>query len=434
VTHAPLLLQRIANRILELDRRNEGGLLDVAGDYATYIERKAETMAAQERREQVLRNTLRRETEWLRRGPAARTTKQQARIERAGVLASEVGALGQRNQVREVGLDFQASGARPKRLIEAKGISKRYGERTVFGALDVMIAPGTRLGLMGPNGCGKSTLLRVLTGEEAPTTGQVVRADNLRVAYFDQNRAALDPDLSLADTVCPEGDFVQFRGARVHRHGYLERFLFRSDQMVQPVGLLSGGEQSRLVIARLMLQPANLLILDEPTNDLDLATLDVLADALASFDGAVLLVTHDRFFLDQATTQMLAFHTLPGEEGRLTMLSGLDQWEAWHATQAPKRRGGGGVGGLAVAGNPSVAPEAAAKRKKLSFKDQREYETIESRIHDAEAQLAGLEAECALPEVTTDGARLIALHADMTVARQDIDRLYARWVELEALR
>ena len=241
VTHDRLFLQRVATRILELDRRNAGGLLDVAGDYATYAERKADAMAAQERREVVLRNTLRRETEWLRRGAAARTTKQQARIDRAGTLADEVGALERRNDVREVGLDFQASGARPRRLIEARGITKRFGDRTVFEALDLVIAPGTRLGLVGPNGCGKSTLLRVLIGEEAPTAGTVTRADNLRVSTFDQNRDALDPERTLADTVCPDGDFVEFRGARVHRHGYLERFLFRGDQMAQPVRLLSGG-------------------------------------------------------------------------------------------------------------------------------------------------------------------------------------------------
>ena len=439
VTHDRLFLQRIATRILELDRRNAGGLLDVAGDYATYVERKADAMAAQERREQVLRNTLRRETEWLRRGPAARTTKQQARIERAATLADEVGALERRNEVREVGLDFQASGARPRRLIEARGIAKRFGDRTVFADLDLVITPGTRLGLVGPNGCGKSTLLRVLTGDEAPSAGTVTRADNLRVAVFDQNRATLDPEATLADTVCPDGDFVELRGARVHRHGYLERFLFRADQMAQPVGLLSGGEQSRLLIARLMLRPANLLVLDEPTNDLDLATLDVLADALASFDGAVLLVTHDRFFLDQATTQMLAFPSWPspnGGDGHLTMLSGLGQWEAWHATQSPPKRrtaspradGDDGTKGSAAAAS------APSRPKKLSYKDQREFDTIEARIEAAEARVTGLEAECDRPEVTTDGARLMALHAEIAVARAEVDALYARWAELEALR
>jgi ATP-binding cassette subfamily F protein uup len=270
----------------------------------------------------------------------------------------------------------------------------------------------------------------VLTGEETPTTGQVVHADKLQIAYFDQNRASLDPDQTVADAVCPDGDFVQFRGARLHRAGYLDRFLFRSDQLSQPVGKLSGGEQSRLVVARLMLQPANVLVLDEPTNDLDLATLDVLEDALSSFDGAVLLVTHDRYFLDQVTTQILAFHTRPGEEGQLTSMSGLDQWEAWHATQTPPT-----ARALRAAEAAATAATAAApKPRKLSFKDQRDWETIESRIGEAEARLSALEAECGQPYVASNATRLLALQAQMTALRPEIDALYARWSELETRR
>jgi ATP-binding cassette subfamily F protein uup len=425
VTHDRLFLQRIASRILELDRRNAGGLLDVAGDYATYIERKAELMAAQERREDALRNTLRRETEWLRRGPAARTTKQEARIQRAGALAEEVAELGTRNKQRSVDLDFQATGRKTRRLIEARGVGVRYGERTVFEGIDVLVAPGTRLGLLGPNGCGKSTLLRVLTGEQAPTTGEVRRIDGLEIAFFQQDRAALDPQLSLADTVCPDGDFVSFRGARVHRHGYLERFLFRSEQMSQPVGRLSGGEQSRLLIAQLMLRPATILVLDEPTNDLDMATLGVLEDALTSFDGAVLLVTHDRYFLDQVATQILAFSPAGGE-GQVTSFTGLGQWEDWHRAQTRAARS-------SSSSSPSSSSTPAPPRKKLSFKNQREWDGMETAIAEAEAKLGALDAESQRPEVATNAARLVELHTQMDAARAEVDRLYARWAELEAL-
>jgi ATP-binding cassette subfamily F protein uup len=426
VTHDRLFLQRVANRILELDPRHADGVLDVAGDYATYLERKAEAMAAQERREEVLRNTLRRETEWLRRGPPARTTKQDARIQRAGALASEVAELGERNRVRGAELDFQGVGKKPKRLIEAKRIGKRYGERTVFDGLDLFIGPGTRLGLLGPNGCGKSTLLRVLIGEETPSSGEVLRADGLEVAWFEQNRDSLDPKLSVADTVCPDGDYVDFRGQRMHRHGYLEKFLFRTSIAMMPVGRLSGGEQSRLLLARLMLRPANVLVLDEPTNDLDLPTLGVLEDALNGFDGTVLLVTHDRYFLDQVATQILAFHTKPGEEGRVTSFAGLAQWEPWHTEQMKREA-------VDAGGKPRATSGAPGKRKKLSFKDQKEWSTIEGRIAEAEAKLAALDAECSRPEVVSDAARLIALHDQMTAARAAIDALYARWAELEAL-
>jgi ATP-binding cassette subfamily F protein uup len=430
VTHDRLFLQRIANRILELDRRNEGGLLDVAGDYATYVERKADAMAAQERREDVLRNTLRRETEWLRRGPKARTTKQEARIQRAGALSDEVAELGTRNAKRAVELDFQATGRKTKRLVEARGVTVSYGPRAVFEPLDLIVGPGSRLGLLGPNGCGKSTLLRVLTGGQAPTAGEVTRVAGLEIAFFEQDRAALDPARTVADTVCPDGDFVLFRGARVHRHGYLERFLFRSEQMSQPVGRLSGGEQSRLLVAQLMLRPASVLVLDEPTNDLDLATLAILEDALTTFDGAVLLVTHDRYFLDQVATQILAFHTAPGEEGRVTTFAGLDQWEEWHRAQAAGARGGRAS---APASTSTLAAPAPAPRKKLSFNLQREWDTIEARIAEAEAKANAAAAELESPAVVSDAARLVALGGEIAAAQAEVDRLYARWAELEAL-
>lgn len=424
ITHDRAFLQKVANRILELDRRNEGGLLDVAGDYATYLERKAEVMAAQERREDVLRNTLRRETEWLRRGPPARTTKQDARIQRAGALAEEVAELGTRNQSRSVDLDFQGVGRKPKRLIEARGIAKTYEGRSIFGEVSLFIGPGSRIGLLGPNGCGKSTLLRVLVGHEAPTRGDVLRADALQIAWFQQDRAALDPEQTLADAVCPIGDHVTFRGTRLHRHGYLERFLFRADQMNLAVGKLSGGEQSRLLIARLMLLPANILVLDEPTNDLDLQTLDVLQDALTSFDGAVLLVTHDRYFLDQVATQILAFHTHPDERGRVTAFSDLNQWQAWHPTQVPVR----------TARSGESRTNDGGKRKKLSYKEQREWDGLEGRIEAAEAAVRALQAECHQPEVAVNAARLIALEAEIAAAQAKVDTLFERWAELQALQ
>jgi ATP-binding cassette subfamily F protein uup len=429
VTHDRLFLQRVANRILELDRRNAGGVLDIAGDYATYVERKAEAMAAQERREDVLRNTLRRETEWLRRGAAARTTKQDARIQRHAVLSENVAELQARNRVKSVDLDFQGGGKQPRRLIEAKGIAKKFGERTIFSDIDLLIAPGTRLGLLGPNGCGKSTLLRVLLGEESPSAGTVMRADNLMVASFEQDRGSLDPNETVANTVCPDGDYVAFRGGRQHRSGYLERFLFRSEQLNMTVGQLSGGEQARLLVARLMLRPANVLVLDEPTNDLDLATLGVLEEALTSFDGAVLLVTHDRYFLDQVATKILAFP--PQGDGSLTAFADVEQWEPWHAAQLTaladkKPRGGGET-------NADRAGTAGNKRRKLGFKDQRDWETIEARIAEAEAEVALLEVQTAAPEVVTDAARLVSLMGQIEAGRAEVDRLYARWAELERL-
>jgi len=430
VTHDRLFLQRVTTRILELDRRNPGGLLSVAGDYAAYVRVKAETMHAQERREVVLRNTLRRETEWLRRGPAARTTKQQARIARAGALGDEVAELARRNQTRTATLDFAAAEARPRRLIEARGIAKNYDGRTIFEGVDLRLGPGVRIGLLGPNGCGKSTLIRVLLGAEAPSAGTVVRADGLQVAYFQQSREALDPARTVTDTLCPDGDHVSFRGARVHVRGYLERFLFAPEQMQMQVGKLSGGEQSRLLLAQLMLHEAQVLVLDEPTNDLDLPTLAVLEESLTGFDGAVLLVTHDRYFLDQVATTILAFDTRPGGSRGVIPFASLGQWEAWRAETAAAERAD------AAATTPATAIEAPAAtsggRKKLGYKEQREYEGIEEALARAEAALREARAESEHPEHASDHAKLVALLAAVDERQLEVDRLYARWAELEA--
>ena len=358
VTHDRVFLQRVATRILELDSRNAGGLLAVAGNFEAYVRVKTANMEAQEQREVVLRNTLRRETEWLRRGAAARTTKQQARIQRAGELREEVDALGARNVTREAALEFQGGEKRARRLIEAAGLAKSYDGRRIFEGADLLLAPGTRVALMGTNGCGKSTLIRVLLGDEPATAGTVRRADGLRVAYFAQDRGALDPDRSVADTVCPDGDYVSFRGARVHVRGYLGRFLFTRDQTNLAVGKLSGGEQSRLLLAQLMLQPADVLVLDEPTNDLDLGTLAVLEEALSEHDGAALLVSHDRRFVDRVATHLLAFAPEEAGPARIVPFASLEQWERWRSARypaaAPRRAG-------AEADAPPTSPRRAAQ-------------------------------------------------------------------------
>jgi ATP-binding cassette subfamily F protein uup len=429
VTHDRLFLQRVSTRILELDRRNAGGLLSVAGDYAAYVRVKADAMHAQERREVVLRNTLRRETEWLRRGAAARTTKQQARIQRAAELGSEVAELGERNVARTAAVDFQAAERRPRRLIEARGVGKEYGGRRIFGGVDVMLTGGVRLGLLGANGCGKSTLIRVLLGEEPPSEGTVLRADGLQVAYFAQGRDALDPQRSVADTVCPDGDYVSFRGARVHVRGYLERFLFSADQADMTVGKLSGGEQSRLLLAQLMLRPAQVLVLDEPTNDLDLATLAVLEEALTAFDGAVLLVSHDRYFLDQVATTILAFDA---SSPSVVPFASLAQWEAWRAAaEAAASAAPAGRAGAALDSSGDAAARAPARRR-LGYLEQREYAGIEEAISRAEALLAAAIADSERPENASNAERLVALLRAIDEHRAEVDRLYARWAELEA--
>ena len=249
---------------------------------------------------------------------------------------------------------------------------------------------------------------------------------NFKVAYFEQQRESLDPNVTVIDTLCPGGDQVDFRGTWVHVNGYLSRFLFQADQGKLRVGQLSGGEQSRLALARLMLRPANVLVLDEPTNDLDLATLDVLEDTLVNFDGAVLLVSQDRYFLDRTTTSLLAFSERPGAE--VTHLVGLSQWEAWYAAEREAI--------AAAAGREKTSSgrtQANAPKRKLSYKDQRDFDTIEARTAAAEARLSALEAEQASPALASNASRLVELTGQIETARADVDALYARWSALEAM-
>ncbi len=425
ITHDRAFLQRVSNRILELDRRNPGGLLSVKGDYLTYLETKDQIVATQERREVVLKNTLRRETEWLRQGAKARTTKQQARIQRAGTLKDEVEELQYKNQSRNVRLDFQSTEKSPKKLLEAKQISKSYGDRSLFSNLDLVLSPGKRLGILGPNGCGKSTLIRALLGEEAPDKGEIARADGLTVAYFQQNREALDPNLSVMRTICPTGDSVTYRGNRIHIRSYLDRFLFTQGQMEMAVGKLSGGEQGRLLIAQLMLNAAHLLVLDEPTNDLDMATLAVLEECLTDFPGSILLVTHDRYFLDQVANQILAFNTFPGGAGQVISFASLAQWESWFAENQPRK---GGKKDAIQQSSLEAAP--VQKKRKLGFKEQREFDSMEDTIHRAEKELADLTEESGKSEITSNSVRLLEITKRMTQLQSEIERLYARWAEL----
>src|SRR5881296_3996413 len=334
VSHDRYFLEHVATRMLELNRAYPAGVFETDGSYSEFLARRDAFLRGQAAYQESLANTVRREIEWLRRGAKARSTKAKGRIKEAGRLIEELEDSRARGLTATAGIDFARAQRRTRRLLAARGLTKSLGGRRLVTGLDLVLTPGTRVGLIGPNGSGKTTLLSMLSGELPADAGVVERADGLRLVRFTQERDGLDPAQSLRRALAPEGDAVVWQGRSVHVASWAKRFLFRPEQLEVAVGRLSGGEQARILIARLMREPADLLILDEPTNDLDIPTLEVLEDSLAEFDGALVLVTHDRFMLERVSTVILA---LDGRGGATTFAD-YSQWEAARSTAAPTPR------------------------------------------------------------------------------------------------
>ncbi|MGE9746645.1 ABC-F family ATP-binding cassette domain-containing protein [Bdellovibrio bacteriovorus] len=423
ITHDRLFLQRTVNKIFDLDPKNPNYLISTTGGYLEYLEEKAILLAGQEQKELAMKNTLRRETEWLRRGAKARLTKQKARIDRAGTLKEDVEELSAKNAARKVKIEFKETDRNPQKLIEVDHVTKAYDGRVLFSDFSYLVTPKTRLALLGDNGSGKSTLIRMLLQQEAPTSGRVVQADKLKVAYFEQNRETLKPKESVLKNICPDGDYVHYQGQYVFARSYLERFLFNRQQMDLPVEKLSGGEQSRLRLAQLMLNEAQVLILDEPTNDLDVATLTVLEDSLKEFTGAVILVTHDRFFMDQVASDILALHKNPDGSTSMERFAGYLQWEEWFEEQKELQ--------AQELKKEKKAEKAAAKPVKLSFKEKFELENMEANIFEMEEKLSNLQSEAGKPEVVSQASKVQELFAEISSLQSKIETAYVRWAELE---
>jgi ABC transport system ATP-binding/permease protein len=406
--------------MLEVNRAYPSGLFETDGRYSEFLTRRDEFLRGQAAYEESLANTVRREIEWLRRGAKARSTKAKGRIKEADRLIEELGDARARAATRTADIDFTASGRRSRRLLVAQGLAKSLGGRPLVRSLDLIITPGTRIGLMGPNGSGKTTLLNVLAGALAPDAGTVERAEGLRIVRFEQERPGLDPTQSLRRALAPEGDTVTFQGRTLHVAAWAKRFLFSPEQLEVSVGRLSGGEQARIHIARLMREPADLLILDEPTNDLDIPTLDVLEESLTAFEGGLVLVTHDRFMLDRVATGIVALDGRGGTE----RFADYAQWEVARlaSRKAPltlpsPQRGEGGKGKV---------------RRKLGYLEQRELDTMEGSILEAETAVEACRRAAEDPGIASDPAALQASYAALEAARAEVDRLYARWAELAA--
>ena len=423
VSHDRYFLENVATEMAELNRTYPDGLLRISGSYSRFLEKKEEFLHSQSKRQEALENLVHREIEWLRRGAKARTRKSKARIDKAGDLMEELANLNARRRSGTAQIDFSATDRKTKRLLELTDVSFEIGGRELFSSLDFVITAGMRIGLVGPNGSGKTSLLRLMLGESRPTKGELRRADWLRMVYFDQSRQ-LDPDITLRRALAPEGDSVVYQDRMIHVASWAAKFLFTGEQLNQPVGRLSGGERARVLIAQLMLQPADILLLDEPTNDLDIPTLDILEESLLEFRGSLVLVTHDRYMLDRVSTIVLG---LDGQ-GDSGMFADYSQWESWLQERGRETKD---AEPAADRGTEAAVRKDASGRKKLSYLEAREYDTIEHRVAEAEQRLQSKREQLEDPKIVSDGPRLMTAHTEMESAQQEVDALYARWAELE---
>ncbi len=422
ITHDRRFLNRLATRIVELDR---GKLTDFIGNYENYLIKKEELLAVEATHAAKFDKVLAQEEAWIRQGVKARRTRNEGRVRQLEKLRLERAARRERQGNVKLSLD---SGERSGKLVaELDNVIKAYGDRTLINGFTTRIMRGDRIGLLGPNGIGKTTLLKLILGEEEADSGIIQRGTNMNVAYFDQMREQLDEEATLADTISPGSDFVEIGNERKHVISYLEDFLFPPQRSRSPVKSLSGGERNRLLLARLFARPSNVLVLDEPTNDLDIDTLELLESLLQDFPGTLFLVSHDRAFLENTVTQVIAFEG----NGQLTEFGGgYDDWlrfteqRASALISAPKTK--------APEQKPATASAKPAKAK-LSYKEQLELAELPEKFEKIETEIAAINMKLADPEIyKTDLDKATTLQIELTELDEALLNIIARWEELES--
>ncbi len=415
VTHDRMFLDRLATHIIELDR---GQVTSWPGDYATYQRRKEAALGAEAEQSARFDKKLAQEEAWIRQGIKARRTRNEGRVRALQSLRRERAA--RRESAGQVRMQLQAAEASGKLVVEARDTGYAWEGRVIVRGLTTTLLRGDKVGIIGPNGCGKTTLLRILLGRLPPDSGRIRLGTRLEVAYFDQHRAQLDPEQSVRDNVAEGSDHVTVNGAPRHVIGYLQEFLFPPDRARTPVKALSGGERSRLLLARLFARPSNVLVLDEPTNDLDTDTLELLEDLLMDYPGTVLLVSHDRAFLDNVVTSTLVFEG----EGRVNeYVGGYADWLRQRPPPAPAAR---------TAEKPAPKP-ARERSAKLSYKEQRELDTLPEQIEALEAEQESLHQQMADPATYQQGGTAItAAQARLEQVEAELEAAYQRWEALEA--
>ena len=428
VSHDRAFVNRLATRVVELDR---GHLSSWPGNYDEFVARKTLQLENEAKANAEFDRKLAEEEVWIRKGVEARRTRNEGRVRALMAMRSERRARRERIGRAEFAVAEAAESG--KRVFEAQRVGVSFDDHVVIRDLDLKIQRGDRVGIVGPNGAGKSTLLKLLLGELEPSTGKVIRGTRLEAAYYDQQRARLDLSASVQDNVNDGNTFVPIGGENRHVSGYLRDFLFRPDQLRTPASALSGGERNRLLLAKLFARPANLLVLDEPTNDLDLDTLELLEERVADFDGTLLLVSHDRAFLDRVVTSLLV---LEGDGHVQEFIGGWSDYAIWRRerqrTTVPPRETASSRESAVAARTKESAP---LRSRRLSFKEQREFDSLPATIESLETDKAELErvvADPAFYQRSQDEVR--GALTRLQHLGTEIDAAYARWAELEALR
>jgi ABC transport system ATP-binding/permease protein len=425
ISHDRQFVNRIATRIIDLDR---GTLSSWPGNYDDYAQKKQAQLADETRANALFDKKLAQEEVWIRKGVEARRTRNEGRVRALFSLREE-----RRSRLERPGqanLAVQEAESSGQLVFEAENVGVSFGARTIFEGFTTRILRGERIGIVGPNGAGKSTLLRLLLGELEASIGTVRRGGRLEIAYYDQQRDQLDLDAPVTHNINARSDFVQVNGENRHVSGYLRDFLFRPEQMLTPTRALSGGERNRLLLARLFAQPANMLVLDEPTNDLDIDTLELLQEMVANFPGTLLLVSHDRSFLDNVVTSLLV---LEGDGRIQDFVGGYSDWARWRATRDAARianssmRGGAGI----TSNSASSAPRAAAKVRR-PYKEQRELDELPAKLEALERRKQTLTDEVNQPEFYSRPHDQVAAQlAELAATEAAVETAYARWSLLE---
>lgn len=420
VTHDRAFLQNVCTHIWEIDGHYPDGYLAGKGNYQQFLEQKEAFFNSLAAYQAGLANRARRENDWLHHGAPARSTKAAARSAAAKAMLKELAELKSLGHTQSIDFGFSATSRQTRRLIVAKDLALKLGQKELFKNLNFILGPKMTIGLVGPNGSGKSSLLKILAGQIKEFQGELFKADNLQTVYFDQQREQLDNQQSLKEALVESGDKVIYQGRSIHVAGWAERFLFRPEQLQMRLDMLSGGEQARVLIARLMLRPADIMLLDEPTNNLDIPTIAILEDALEEFTGGVILVTHDRALLENVCDLVIGLD----DRGNAILCADFSQYRQYMADlrKADKE-----------ASRPQAKTPVKEKNKSaLTYGEQLEYNGLEEKIMAAEEELSAAQEALNDPSISANAKKLQEACAVVEAAQQNVDKLYARWEELEA--